>query len=308
MTSNISNPSEIAEPLPVRSILQEYFRITKPRVVGLIMFTAVAGMFLAVPGMPNLLTVLLATLGIGLSAAAGAAVNHVLDEEKDAQMKRTRNRPIPTGRLETGPALIFACVLAGMSMIILSVTVNVLTSILTFASLIGYAVIYTVFLKHATPQNIVIGGAAGAMPPVLGWTAMTGELSSDAFLLFLIIFCWTPPHFWALALYRHLDYEKAKIPMLPVTHGQKFTRLQILLYTVLLVAVSIMPFATGLFGLPYLAAALILGVIFIAFAIRLFRNYSDDLSRKIFRFSIQYLAILFAVMLFDHYLSITLTF
>ncbi len=302
MTTDISNPSDISAPLPVRSLLQEYYRITKPRVVALIMFTAIAGMFLAVPELPNLLTLAFATLGIGLAAASGAAVNHVLDEDKDSKMNRTRYRPIPSGRIETRSALIFACVLAAVSMVVLTVAVNPLTSVLTFASLIGYAVIYTVFLKHATPQNIVIGGAAGAMPPVLGWTAMTGELSSDAFLLFLIIFCWTPPHFWALALYRHQDYKNAEIPMLPVTHGQKFTRLQILLYTVLLVAVSIMPFATGLFGLLYLAATIVLGAIFISFAIRLFREYSDVLARKMFRFSIQYLAALFAVMLLDHYL------
>ncbi len=302
MNSNVSNPSATTEPAPVRGLLQEYFRITKPRVVALIMFTAIAGMFLAVSGMPNLLTLVWATLGIGLAAASGAAVNHVLDEDKDARMMRTRNRPIPSGRLKTGSALVFACILAAVSMVILSIAVNPLTSILTFASLIGYAVIYTVFLKHATPQNIVIGGAAGAMPPVLGWTSMTGELSSDAFLLFLIIFCWTPPHFWALALYRHKDYQSANIPMLPVTHGPELTRLHILLYTVLLVAVSIMPFASGMFGWLYLAASVVLGGIFIGFAIRLFRSYSDHLSRKMFRYSIQYLGLLFAVMLIDHYL------
>ncbi len=306
MTSNISSPSDLSQSLPVRSLLQEYYRITKPRVVALIMFTAIAGMFLATPGLPNFLTLLIATLGIGLAAAAGAAINHVLDEDKDALMKRTRNRPIPTGRMETRPALIFACGLAALSMIILTVAVNPLTSVLTFASLIGYAVIYTVFLKHATPQNIVIGGAAGAMPPVLGWTAMTGELSSDAFLLFLIIFCWTPPHFWALALYRHQDYENANIPMLPVTHGKKYTRLQILLYTVLLAAVSVMPFATGFFGWFYLATAISLNVLFCTYAVRLHRSYSDELARKMFRYSINYLAILFACMLFDHYLPIIL--
>jgi len=266
------------------------------------MFTAIAGMFLAVPGMPDLFTLLIATLGIGLAAASGAAVNHVLDEDKDARMLRTRNRPIPSGRIKTTAALTLAFLLAAVSMLVLTTAVNLLTSVLTFASLIGYAVIYTVFLKHATPQNIVIGGAAGAMPPVLGWTAMTGELSSDAFLLFLIIFCWTPPHFWALALYRHKDYRNAEIPMLPITHGQQFTRLHILLYTVLLVSVSIMPFATGMFGIVYLTAAIGLGLVFIGFAVGLFKHYSDRIARKMFRYSIQYLALLFAVMLIDHYL------
>ena len=303
MSLNVSNPPAATGSIPQRGILQEYYRITKPRVVALIMFTAVAGMFLAVPGIPDLITLIFATLGIGLAAAAGAAVNHVLDEDKDAQMVRTKNRPLPTGRLQTRSALVFACVLAAISMLVLTVAVNTLTAILTFASLIGYAVIYTVFLKHATPQNIVIGGAAGAMPPVLGWTSMTGEPNSDAFLLFLIIFCWTPPHFWALALYRHKDYQNAEIPMLPVTHGQEFTRLHILLYTVLLVAVSIMPFATGMFGVIYLIASIVLGAIFIGFAIRLFRSYSDILARKMFRYSIQYLTILFAVMLIDHYIN-----
>ena len=304
MTSNVSTRSAATAQLPTRSILQEYYRITKPRVVALIMFTAIAGMFLAIPGLPDFATLIFATLGIGLASAAGAAVNHILDEDKDSQMMRTRNRPIPSGRIETRSALIFACLLTAVSMVILTVMVNLLTGLLTFASLIGYAVIYTVFLKHATPQNIVIGGAAGAMPPVLGWTAMTGELSSDAFLLFLIIFCWTPPHFWALALYRHKDYQNANIPMLPVTHGQKFTRLHILLYTVLLVAVSVMPFATGMFGWLYLAVTSLLGVIFIIYAIRLFKAYSDALSRRMFRYSIQYLAALFAVMLVDHYLAL----
>lgn len=306
MTTNVSTRSASTRPLPLRLILHEYYRITKPRVVALIMFTAIAGMFLAVPQVPDLVTLVFATLGIGMAAASGAAVNHVLDEDKDSQMVRTQNRPIPTGRIEVRTALIFACILAAVSMLVLTIAVNPLTSVLTFASLIGYAVIYTVFLKHATPQNIVIGGAAGAMPPVLGWTSVTGELSSDAFLLFLIIFCWTPPHFWALALYRHKDYQNANIPMLPVTHGQAFTRLHILLYTVLLVAVSIMPFATGMFGLLYLVATIVLGAIFIGFAIRLFHAYSDALARKMFRFSIQYLAALFAVMLIDHYLFATM--
>ena len=285
------------------TIAKQYFLLTKPRVVGLIMFTAIAGMFLSVPHIPELSAILVATIGIGLSAAAGATVNHVLDRDADAMMKRTMNRPLPTGSVQTVPALVFAGLLATASMLILVIGSNVLTAVLTFASLIGYAVIYTVFLKHATPQNIVIGGAAGAMPPMLGWTAITGELNTDAFLLFLIIFCWTPPHFWALSLYRELDYSKAGIPMLPVTHGQKFTRLHILLYTILLSAVALMPYATGMFGSIYLVVAVVLNALFIGYAVRLFKNYSDTLSRKMFRFSIQYLACLFAVMLTDHYLN-----
>ena len=304
MALNVTTRPNSTQGLGVVALAQQYYRITKPKVVAMIIFTAVAGMFLSTSGLPDILTLLFATVGIGLAAAAGAAVNHVLDEEKDAQMVRTKNRPIPSGRLDTRSALSFACLLVAISMLLLSITVNALTSFLTFISLIGYAVVYTVFLKHATPQNIVIGGAAGAMPPVLGWTAMTGELNSDAFLLFLIIFCWTPPHFWALALYRHNDYDRADIPMLPVTHGQKFTRLHILLYTVLLVAVSIMPFATGLFGILYLSVASLLGLVFIVYAIRLLQRYSDKLARRMFRFSIQYLAILFAVMLLDHYLVV----
>ena len=302
MKSEASVHSTPPTSAPARFLLREYYRITKPRVVGLIMFTAIAGMFLASSRFPDLLTLIFATVGIGFAAASGAAVNHILDEEKDSLMMRTRNRPLPTGRIETVPAMIFACALAVVSMFILTAGVNTLTAVLTFGSLIGYAVIYTVFLKHATPQNIVIGGAAGAMPPVLGWTSITGELSADAFLLFLIIFCWTPPHFWALALYRRKDYENADIPMLPITHGQKFTRLHMLLYTALLAAVSIMPFATGMFGYLYLAAAAVLSGYFLYLVIRLYRHYSDRLSKRIFQYSIQYLAALFAVMLVEHYL------
>ena len=299
MTSEVTSRSRA---LSLRELFHEYYRITKPRVVGLIMFTAIAGMFLSTSALPNLTIMLLATLGIGLAAASGAAVNHILDEDKDVIMKRTRNRPLPSGTIDTNSAMIFACVLAAISMLILVVGVNVLTAFLTFASLIGYAVIYTVFLKYATPQNIVIGGAAGAMPPVLGWTAITGSLSADAFLLFLIIFCWTPPHFWALALYRAQDYQNADIPMLPVTHGEKLTRLHVLLYTVLLTAVTIMPFATGMFSYLYLAAVIVLNAMFVVLTVRLYKNYSDQLSRKVFRFSIQYLAALFTAMLLDHYL------
>ncbi len=303
MTSEVSAHSRS---LSARELAQEYYRITKPRVVGLIMFTAIAGMFLASPTLPGITVIVLATIGIGLAAASGAAVNHILDEDKDFLMKRTRNRPLPSGTIDTRSAMIFACVLATVSMLVLVVGVNLLTAVLTFASLIGYAVIYTIFLKYATPQNIVIGGAAGAMPPVLGWTAVTGALSSDAVLLFLIIFCWTPPHFWALALYRAQDYRTAEIPMLPVTHGEKLTRLHVLLYAVLLAAVTIMPFATGMFGYVYLSATLALNIIFILLTVRLYVRYSDQLSRRVFKFSIQYLAALFTVMLIDHYLMATI--
>ncbi len=303
MTSEASARTAQSHRLTTRGLIREYYRITKPRVVGLIVFTAIVGMFLATPSLPDLALLFIATLGIGLAAAAGAAVNHILDEDRDSLMKRTRNRPLPTGTLDTGPAMIFACTLAALSMLILVVGVNLLTAVLTFASLIGYAVIYTIFLKYATPQNIVIGGAAGAMPPVLGWTAVTGAISPDAIILFLIIFCWTPPHFWALALYRAQDYQNADIPMLPVTHGEKLTRLHVLLYTVLLTAVTVMPFASGMFGYLYLSATLVLNAIFLALTVRLYVNYSDELSRRVFKYSIQYLAALFTVMLLDHYLT-----
>lgn len=281
--------------------LSQYYELTKPRVVSLIVFTAIVGMFLATPGMVPLDTLLLATLGIGLAAAAGAAVNHVLDQRYDYQMARTRRRPLPTGQLSAAQAMFFAVSLAVISMLILTLGVNTLTAVLTFVSLIGYAVVYTVFLKHWTPQNIVIGGAAGAAPPVLGWAAVNSSVNADALLLFLIIFCWTPPHFWALALYRKQDYAKAGIPMLPVTHGDKFTRLHILLYTLLLTAVSVMPFATRMSGWIYLIGALLLGGRFVLYALRLYRHYDDALARRTFGFSIQYLAMLFALMLVDHY-------
>ncbi len=267
----------------------------------LIMFTAIVGMFLASPAMVPLDVLFLATLGIGLAAASGAAVNQILDQRFDHIMARTRRRPLPTGQVNTHQAMSFAFALGISSMLILVHWVNILTAVLTFLSLIGYAVVYTVFLKHWTPQNIVIGGAAGAAPPVLGWAAVSGSVSGDALLLFLIIFCWTPPHFWALALYRKHEYANAGIPMLPVTHGNKFTRLHILLYTLLLSAVSIMPFATRLSGWIYLIGALVLNGWFLAYAIRLYRRYDAMLSRRMFFFSIQYLAMLFTLMLFDHY-------
>jgi protoheme IX farnesyltransferase len=283
------------------TLAREYYELTKPRVVSLIVFTAVVGMFLSVPSGLPALPLLLGTLGIALAAGSAAAINQILDQRFDSGMTRTSFRPLPTGALSTREALIFALILGVTSMLILTLWVNTLTAVLTFISLIGYSIIYTVYLKHATPQNIVIGGAAGAAPPVLGWTAITGEVGSDALLLFLIIFLWTPPHFWALALYREKEYAKVGIPMLPVTHGRKFTQLQILLYTVLLVAVTIMPFATHMSGWLYLMGAVVLDAGFLYYAVRLYRNYSDELARKTFRYSINYLALLFALLLVDHY-------
>ncbi len=287
--------------LSIRQVMHAYYELTKPRVVALIVFTAIVGMFLATEGMVPLPVLIFGGLGIGLSAASGAAFNHLLDRRADRIMARTSGRPLPTGSVRTGPAVIFALALAVISVVLLVTQINVLTAVLSFASMIGYAVVYTVWLKHATPQNIVIGGAAGAMPPVLGWSAVTGVVSSDALLLFLIIFCWTPPHFWALALYRRDEYAAAGIPMLPVTHGERHTLLQMVLYTVLLIAVSVLPFATGMSGGMYLLGALILGGIFLAYVVRLFRRYSDSLAKQTFGFSIQYLAMLFALMLVDHY-------
>jgi protoheme IX farnesyltransferase len=283
------------------ALLREYLELGKPRVVALIVFTALVGMLLSTPDVPPLSFVLLASLGIGLAASAAAAINHIVDQHIDAVMARTRARPLPTGQLQTSQALLFALVLCAASMAILVAWVNTLTAALTFASLIGYAVVYTVYLKRATPQNIVIGGAAGAAPPVLGWAAMTGHVSSDALLLFLIIFIWTPPHFWALALYREREYAKVGIPMLPVTHGSQFTRLHILLYTILLTAVTVMPFATHMSGILYITGAMLLNAGFLYHAWGLYRAYSDARARKAFGYSIQYLTILFALLLLDHY-------
>ncbi len=280
-----------------------YLGLTKPRVVLLIVFTAVVGMFLATPGFVPLDILLFATLGISLAAGSAAAFNHILDQRADAIMARTRARPLPTGQLAPRQAVIFAAVLASLSMTSLILGVNTLTAALTFLSLIGYSVIYTLWLKPATPQNIVVGGAAGAAPPVLGWTAVTGNFSGDALLLFLIIFIWTPPHFWSLALYRAREYAQAGIPMLPVTHGSKFTRQYILFYTILLAGVTLMPFATGMSGLFYLLGASALNAGFIAYAWKLCRKPSDALARKTFAYSIQYLTALFALLLVDHYRS-----
>ncbi len=283
---------------------REYYELCKPRVVVLIIFTAVVGMLLAVPGALPLGKVIFATLGIGLAAASGAAINQLVERRIDAVMARTKNRPLPHGDLNTTNAFIFALALCAISMAILIIKINMLTALLTFISLIGYAVIYTMFLKPATPQNIVLGGAAGAAPPLLGWTAMTGEVSSEALLLFLIIFIWTPPHFWALAIRRREEYASVGIPMLPVTHGVPFTKLQILLYTLLLLAVSLLPFVINMSGLIYLAGAIALGLGFIWQAWILYRSESDDHAMKTFGFSIFYLSLLFGFFLLDHYARI----
>ena len=283
--------------------LRAFYVLTKPRVNTLIVFCAVIGMFLAVPeGLPNAFTVFAATVGIACVAGAAAAMNCLIEQHIDARMTRTRARPLPRGALSSGEALVFATVLGSCGLLVLHQAVNPLTMWLTFATFVGYAVIYTVLLKPRTPQNIVIGGASGAMPPVLGWAAVSGEVSSDALLLFLIIFAWTPPHFWALALYRTADYARAGLPMLPVTHGSEFTRLSVLLYTFILFGVTLLPFATRMSGALYLAVAVALGLQFIRYAWRLYREYSDALARRTFRFSIVYLFALFAALLVDHYL------
>jgi heme o synthase len=283
---------------------RDYYELGKPRVVMLIMITAIAGMFLATPLLPAANVLIFGTLGIALAASAAAAVNHVLDRRFDEQMARTRNRPLPTGHLTERQALAYAAVLGAVSMIMLWGWVNALTAVLTFCTLIGYAVVYTVWLKHATPQNIVIGGAAGAAPPVLGWTAVTGQIDPHSLLLFLIIFTWTPPHFWALAIARRDEYAKAGIPMLPVAYSIDFTRLHILLYTILLVIVTLLPYLTGMSGLIYFAAALVLGGVFIFRALQLKTRADERLPMQTFSFSITYLALLFAALLIDHYVFI----
>lgn len=282
---------------------RDYYELTKPRVVMLIVFTAIVGMFVSVPGWPGTVAIVFGTLGIGLAASSAAVFNHVLDARIDAQMMRTRGRPLPQGRLSESSALMFASSLTVVSMIILWFIVNPLTAVLTFCSLIGYAVVYTLWLKRATPQNIVIGGAAGAAPPVLGWTAVTNDVSAGALLLFLIVFVWTPPHFWALAIARKDEYAKVDIPMLPVTHGEAYTRLNILFYTILLCLVTLMPYLIGMSGLIYLAAAFVLNAGFLYRAVKMNRKPADDeLPMETFRFSISYLGYLFAALLLDHYL------
>jgi protoheme IX farnesyltransferase len=289
------------------SRLHEFLQLTKPRVISLIVFTAVIGMFLAVPAeelwSPHFWTAaLFATLGIGLVAGSAAAMNCLVEQKIDAVMARTRARPLPMGTVNPQETLLFSGVLGGIGLTLLYMLVNPLTMWLTLATFVGYAVIYTVVLKPLTPQNIVIGGASGAMPPVLGWAAVTGGVSHDALLLFLIIFAWTPPHFWALALYRKKEYARAGVPMLPVTHGDRFTRLHVLLYTVILVAVTLLPFSTRMSGLIYLVAAAGLGGLFLVYAVRICLAYSDELAKKTFRYSILYLSLLFAALLVDHYL------
>jgi protoheme IX farnesyltransferase len=287
---------------------RDYFELTKPKVVTLIIFTAVVGMFLAVPDWPGASALLFGTLGIGLAASSADVINHVLDARIDAQMSRTHARPLPQGKLSAVQALTFAAVLCVISMSILAFLVNPLTAVLTFASLIGYAIIYTVYLKRSTPQNIVVGGAAGAAPPVLGWAAVTGEIHADALLLFLIVFVWTPPHFWSLAIAKRDDYAKVSIPMLPVTHGVKLTQLFILLYTILLVLITVLPYSSGMSGVIYLTTALTLGAIFLSYAIRLRKDTGTELPMRVFRYSINYLMILFAALLVDHYFLIRIDF
>ncbi len=287
------------------NVLRQYHALTKPRVIQLIVFCALIGMVLAIPGWPSLdawVRILWACFGIWLVAGAAAAFNCLVEKTLDAKMRRTAWRPTARGELSDAQALGFSAALCSLGSFILYVFVNPLTMWLTFATFIGYAVIYTLVLKPMTPQNIVIGGASGAMPPLLGWAAITGEVSSQALILFLIIFLWTPPHFWSLALYRVEDYRKSGLPMLPVTHGNHFTRLQILLYTVLLMASCLMPFAIGMSSWLYLGVALVLSVGFIGYAIALMRQYSDELARKTFRFSLIHLSALFAALLLDHYL------
>lgn len=281
--------------------LRQFFALTKPRVVSLIVFTAVIGMFLASPGAPSAQAVLFGTLGIALVAGAAAAINCLVEQKIDAVMRRTRGRPLPRGDLTSRQALAFACVVGAVGLFVLHRFVNPLTMVLTLATFVGYAIVYTVLLKPATPQNIVIGGAAGAMPPVLGWAAVTNDVAPGALILFLIIFVWTPPHFWSLALYRRDDYARAHLPMLPVTHGLRYTQLQIVLYTFVLLAVSLLPYAIRMSGLPYLVAAVALGGAFVHHALRLYARYSDALARATFRFSILYLAALFSALLLDHY-------
>jgi protoheme IX farnesyltransferase len=280
----------------------QFYRLTKPRVVSLIVFTAVIGMFLATPGMVPPGVLVAATVGIALTAGAAAAFNCLVEQKLDAVMARTRSRPLPRGEVTALQTLVFAGIVGGLGLFILHRWVNDLTMWLTLATFVGYAIIYTVILKPMTPQNIVIGGASGAMPPVLGWAAVTGEIAPEALLLFLIIFAWTPPHFWALALYRKHEYAKAGVPMLPVTHGDRFTRLHVLLYTVILTAVSVLPFVIRMSGAPYLVAALALDAVFLWYAVRIYVAYSDHLARRTFRYSILYLALLFAALLVDHYL------
>ena len=299
------SPASSLDSTSLPSVWRQYYALTKPRVVQLIVFCALIGMVLAVPGLPGwpeLRLIGLACAGIWLVAGAAAAFNCIVEQGIDAKMRRTSWRPTAKGELANTQTLLFSAVLCLAGSLLLYVTVNPLTMWLTFATFVGYAVVYTVILKPLTPQNIVIGGASGAMPPVLGWAAMTGEVSPESLILFLIIFLWTPPHFWALALYRVEDYKKSGLPMLPVTHGNEFTRLQILLYTVVLFAACLLPFIYRMSGWLYLVSALVLSVWFFVYAWKLWKHYSDDMARKTFRFSLIHLSALFAALLVDHYL------
>lgn len=289
---------------PTPGLLRQYLVLTKPRVTQLAVFCAVIGMFLATPGMPDMQRVAAATVGIWLLAAAAFAINCLIEQQVDARMLRTARRATAQGTISNFQVLSLSGLLGGVGMILLYRWVNPLTMWLTFATFVGYAVIYTVILKPHTPQNIVIGGLSGAMPPALGWAAIADSVPAEAWLLVLIIFIWTPPHFWALALYRTNDYARAGLPMLPVTHGQQFTRLHILLYSVALLATTILPYIIGMNGWLYLISAIVLGLIFIGYAWRLYKNYSDELSRSLFRYSILYLSLLFAALLVDHWLIV----
>ena len=297
--------STTAPSLPANRFAQ-YWSLTKPRVTQLAVFCAVIGMFLSTRGMVPWQVLIGGTIGIWLLAGAAFAINCLVEQKVDALMRRTAWRPSARGEITPLQIIVFSAVLVGTGMWVLDTFTNALTMWLTFATFVGYAIIYTIVLKPATPQNIVIGGAAGAMPPALGWAAVTGSVPPEAWMLVLIIFVWTPPHFWALALYRRQDYVKSGLPMLPVTHGERFTRLHILLYTIVLFAVSLMPYAYGMSGFAYLAGAVILGGIFLVYAWKLWRAYSDQLARKTFRYSIVYLSLIFAALLIDHYMRIFL--
>ncbi|WP_292993025.1 heme o synthase [Nitrosomonas sp.] len=281
--------------------INQFYRLTKPRVVSLIVFTAVIGMFLAVPGAVPLDILIFGTIGIALVAGAAAALNCLVEQKMDAVMARTKGRPLPQGKVSVPETLFFLLIVGGLGLFVLYHWVNALTMWLTLGTFVGYAIIYTVILKPLTPQNIVIGGASGAMPPVLGWAAVTGDVTADALLLFLIIFAWTPPHFWALALYRKNEYASIGMPMLPVTHGDQFTKLHVLLYTIILCIVTTLPYITQMSGLIYLGSSVVLNGIFMYYAVEIYRNYSDQLAREAFRYSILYLALLFVALLVDHY-------
>ena len=281
-----------------------FFALCKPRVTALIVFTAIIGMFLATPGMVPLQILLAGTIGIAMASGAAAAFNHLVEQKIDAKMARTRGRPLPTGKINSKQTFVFASIVALVGLSTLYFFVNPLTMWLTFATFLGYAVVYTIFLKPATPLNIVIGGLSGAMPPALGWAAVTGVVSAEAWILVLIIFAWTPPHFWALALYRREEYAKSGLPMLPVTHGEMYTRLHILLYTIILVAVTLIPFAMRMSGVIYLVSVLILDAIFMGYAIKLYKTYTDELAKSTFNYSILYLMLLFLALVIDHYWTI----